>query len=97
MTGVVRAFTRTRALSVAIAVATWSAAAAAQESPAVRTDTFSDVWEARARNTQYGSDLVLRKELRQVGDSVMGTALLQYREQASEAQGTFSMTFARLR
>lgn len=55
----------------------------AASAPAV-TDSLSGAWESRSPNPAYGGNLYLRMNLRQMGDSVTGTVVLEYEDRSSE-------------
>jgi len=57
----------------------------ANATAAAGADSLTGSWESRSRNPAYNGQLTLRMTLKQHGDSVAGTVVLEYRDQASEA------------
>src|SRR5512138_1103875 len=53
--------------------------------PVPIADSLTGRWESRSRNPAYGGDLYLRMTLEQKGDSLAGTIVLEYHDNASEA------------
>lgn len=62
-----------------------SAERASGSVPVHIADSLSGRWESRSRNPAYGGNLYLRLTLDQTGDSLAGTIVLEYRDNASEA------------
>lgn len=58
---------------------------ASRSLPVPIADSLSGRWESRSRNPAYGGNLYLRLTLDQKGDSLAGTIVLEYRDNASEA------------
>ena len=56
------------------------------------TDSLSGRWESRSRNPAFGGNLYLRLVLEQRGDSVRGTALMEYKDQSSESPNDLTGT-----
>lgn len=54
------------------------------------SDSLSGRWESRSRNAAYGGNLYLRLTLNQKGDSLAGSMVMEYKDQASEAPTDFT-------
>jgi len=79
-----------------------SAAAKPRASPTIRigsaqwhvADSVSGRWESRSRNLAFGGELYLRLTLEQRGDSLTGTLVLEYRDNADEAPKSLAGAFS---